>query len=145
MTTLLDANVLIALVIDDHVHHNDAQRWFGGTTSRYATCPITEGSLVRTLIRNGQPASTVTTVLAAIAADSRHEFWPDDLSYQQVPLRGVIGHRQVTDTYLAHLARVRGGRLATFDRGFATSHPDIVEHINSGEVPQARTPRKRRK
>jgi hypothetical protein len=43
-----------------------------------------------------------------------HEFWPDD-AFDTVALNGVIGHRQVTDAYLAHLARVRGGRLATFN------------------------------
>jgi len=41
-------------------------------------------------------------------------------------LQGVIGHRQVTDGYLAELARFNRGRLATFDRGLAALHPDIA-------------------
>ena len=30
MTVMLDANVLIALVVDDHVHHAVAESWFAG-------------------------------------------------------------------------------------------------------------------
>ncbi len=29
MTVLLDANVLIALLVEDHVHHGAAEDWFG--------------------------------------------------------------------------------------------------------------------
>jgi predicted nucleic acid-binding protein len=44
-------------------------------------------------------------------------------------MTGVIGHRQVTDAYLAHLARTRNGRLATFDQGLAKTHPDVVDLV----------------
>ena len=56
MTVLLDANVLMALLIDDHVHHQAAENWFTGMTRGFATCPITQGSLMRLLIREGQSA-----------------------------------------------------------------------------------------
>lgn len=128
MTTLLDANVLIALVVADHVHHDAAESWLTQGAS-FATCPVTEGSLVRLLVREGQPAAVAQRVVAAVAADPRHEFWPDILSYRDVSLKGVIGHRQVTDAYLAQLARDRGGRLATFDRGLVTAHPDVAELV----------------
>jgi len=36
---------------------------------------------------------------------ARHVFWPDDRPYDGVALRGVIGHRQVIDGYLAALSR----------------------------------------
>jgi uncharacterized protein len=35
-------------------------------------------------------------------------------------------HRQVTDAYLAQLARGHGGRLASFDQGLAGLHHDVV-------------------
>jgi hypothetical protein len=38
----------------------------------------------------------------------------------------VLGHRQVTETYLAQFARARGGRLTTFDRGVAGLHADVA-------------------
>ena len=129
MTILLDANVLIALLVADHVHHDAAEAWLARVEDRFATCPITEGSLMRLLIREGQPATTATSVVAAVMADPRHEFWPDDVPYRDVSMAGVVGHRQVTDVYLAQLARAHKGRLATFDRGLANLHSDVVELV----------------
>ncbi|CAN5543456.1 type II toxin-antitoxin system ribonuclease VapC29 [soil metagenome] len=129
MTVLLDANVLIALVVADHVHHEAAEVWLANAKGCFATCPITEGSLVRLLIREGQSANTAKAVVSAVANDPRHEFWPDGLSYRDVSLKGVIGHRQVTDAYLAQLARTNRGRLASFDQGLAKLHHDIVEVV----------------
>jgi toxin-antitoxin system PIN domain toxin len=129
VTALLDANVLIALVVADHVHHDAAELWFADTTDAFATCPITQGSLVRLLIREGQSAQAAAAVVTALTAESRHEFWPDDVSFAAVSMRGVIGHRQVTDAYLAQLARAHGGRLATFDQGLAKLHDDVAELV----------------
>jgi toxin-antitoxin system PIN domain toxin len=132
MATLLDANVLIALLVADHVHHDAAELWLTGHDDRVATCPITEGSLVRLLVRQGQPAAEATAIVGAMSASPRHEFWPDDESYRHVSVVGVIGHRQVTDAYLAHLARSHGGRLATFDTGLAQLHDDVAELVPVG-------------
>jgi toxin-antitoxin system PIN domain toxin len=129
MTVLLDANVLIALLVADHVHHEPAEAWFAGSTGPFATCPITQGSLVRLLVRDGRAADTARNVVRGMSGHPRHEFWPDDLSYADVPTAGVIGHRQVTDAYLAQLTRARHGRLATFDEGMAELHHDIVDLI----------------
>jgi uncharacterized protein len=130
VTVLLDANVLIALVVDDHVHHNAAEAWLAGHDGRIATCPITEGSLVRLLVREGQSAAMAQAVISALADDPRHEFWPDEISYSDVSLVGVIGHRQVTDAYLAQLARAHNGRLATFDQGLAKLHDDVAQLVH---------------
>lgn len=132
MTVLLDANVLIALLVDDHVHHGSAETWFSGLADGFATCPITQGSLIRLLIREGQTAAAAGSVLRSVAADPRHEFWPDDLPYTDVPTAGVVGHRQVTDAYLAQLARTRAARLATFDQALAKFHPDIADLVSTG-------------
>lgn len=129
MTALLDANVLIALLIDDHVHHDAAADWFTGDDARFATCPITEGSLVRMLIRHGEAASTAQQVIAAVTESERHEFWPDTIAYPRVRMAGVVGHRQVTDAYLAELARANNGRLATFDQGLAELHRDVADLV----------------
>jgi len=129
VTVLLDTNVLIALVVADHVHHDAAEAWFATDTDAFATCPITQGGLIRLLIRQGQPAKAAIDLLSAVAVHSRHEFWPDDQSFDAVSVRGVIGHRQVTDAYLAHLARVRDARLATFDQGLAKLHSDVADLV----------------
>jgi uncharacterized protein len=129
MTVLLDANVLIALLVADHVHHGPAESWFAGHTGPFATCPITQGSLVRLLVRDGQTAETARNVVRVVSEHPRHEFWPDELGYSDVPTTGIIGHRQVTDAYLAQLTRARHGRLATFDEGMAKLHHDIVDLV----------------
>jgi uncharacterized protein len=129
MAVLLDANVLIALLVADHVHHPAAEAWLAALDDNFATCPVTQGSLVRLLIREGQPAAAAQAIIRETTADPRHEFWPDDVAYADVPVRGIIGHRQVTDAYLAQLARSRQARLATFDRAVATLHEDVAELV----------------
>jgi toxin-antitoxin system PIN domain toxin len=129
VTVLLDANVLIALLVEDHVHHEAAESWFVGMGGNFATCPITQGSLMRLLIREGQTAVAARAILNGTAADPRHEFWADDVPYTDVPTGGIVGHRQVTDAYLAQLARARASRLATFDQALATLHHDVAELV----------------
>lgn len=122
---LLDANVLIALTVTTHVHHDAAEEWFARRGS-FATCPVTQGALVRFLLRVGVSAREAVDVLRGVTGDPRHAFWADDRQYVDVDLRGVVGHRQVTDAYLADLARTRGGRLATLDGGLAALHHDVA-------------------
>lgn len=137
---LLDGNVLVALVSSGHVHHTSAQNWFAASASPFATCPITQGSLVRLLMKlGGASAATALQVLQQLQAHPGHCFWPDSLAYADISWRGVMGHRQVTDAYLAALARHHGGKLATFDRGLAALHPDVgvVLESSGGEASRA--------
>lgn len=85
-----------------------------------------QGALVRLLVGSTMPASHALEALRDLTADSRHEFWPDSIGFDQVSLTGVIGHRQVTDSYLAGLVRYHGGSLATFDTGLAALLPDVA-------------------
>lgn len=137
MTHLLDSNVLIALLLPDHVHHEPARQWLARSKVRHASCPITQGALLRTAIRAGATAVQARRLLAETLADGRHEFWPDEIGYERVPMTGVIGHRQVTDAYLAELARARDSRLATFDRGLAELHADVADLVPTGPPPRA--------
>jgi toxin-antitoxin system PIN domain toxin len=125
---LLDASVLIALVVEEHEHHERAFGW-AASVDRMALCPIVEGALVRFLVRIGERPATARDVLQALSASGRCETWPDSISYAQVPMEHVIGHRQVTDAYLAALAAANGGRLATFDAGLAVALPERVDLI----------------
>ena len=70
--------------------------------------------------------------LGIVAAQPRHEFWADQVAFVDVPLTGVIGHRQVTDAYLAQLARSQTGQLATFDQGLAQLHTDVAPLLPTG-------------
>jgi len=71
VTVLLDANVLIALLVEDHVHHGAAENWFVGMSGDFATCPITQGSLIRLLIREGQSASAAREILTGTTTAPR--------------------------------------------------------------------------
>ncbi|MFT3755407.1 MAG: PIN domain-containing protein [Pseudoxanthomonas sp.] len=128
-TVLLDGNVLVALFDARHVHHRIAEDWFSTLTAPFATCPITQGTLLRLLrVFNAVPdMPAAVQMLRALIEHPRHRFWPDDFDYLQVDWQGVLGHKQVTDAYLATLARKHGGKLATFDQGLAALHPDVVE------------------
>ena len=125
---LLDANALIALVVADHEHHASAVRWATGVDG-IALCPIVEGALVRFLVRAGEGHATAVAILSALHRSPLCDFWEDALSYEGVDLGHVVGHRQVTDAYLAALAKSRGARLATFDRSLAGALPDETELI----------------
>jgi toxin-antitoxin system PIN domain toxin len=131
VTALLDANVLIALVVAEHVHHDAAAEWLSASDAGFATCPITQGSLVRFLLRTGQPAGAARDVVSAVESAKGHEFWPDSVSFADVKIGGVVGHRQVTDAYLAQLARSRNGQLATLDSGLAHLHSDVAVLIST--------------
>jgi len=124
---LLDGNVLVALVSSTHIHHQAAQKWFAASDEPFATCPITQGTLLRLLMQLGELTSdTASAVLAGVTAHARHRFWPDSLGYADISWRGVLGHRQVTDAYLAGLARHHGGRLVSFDAGLVALHTDVA-------------------
>ena len=124
MTTyLLDANVLIALIDQGHVHAARTSAWMAGVES-LAVCPVVQGALVRYLVRNGESSATIASALRVIAARRGYQFWPDAVDYVDLDLTGIRGHRQVTGAYLAALAGSRSvAKLATLDEGLASAHP----------------------
>ena len=130
MTWLLDANVLVALCLDSHVHHRRVHEWFP-TLKRdsFATCPFTQGTLLRLHMRTAVDPSAAAAwrALRDVSAHPKHEWWGDALSFIDVPHRHLQGSAQVTDAWLAELARRRHGRLATLDSGLAAQHPDVAE------------------
>ncbi len=130
-THLADGNLLVALTVVDHVHHAAASTWFQVTEPRLATCPITEGTLLRFLMREGHGAPDAMAVLDSIRSLDWHEFWADSIAYEAHHLTGLIGHRQVTDAYLVALARHHGGTLATLDRGLAALHRSDVQLVST--------------
>jgi predicted nucleic acid-binding protein len=89
VTTLLDSNVLIALTFPEHEHSERARTWFANQPDSFATCPVTQGSLVRFLLRQGVDAMAAKAVLAAVTGLPRHVFWPDSIAYTEVRMEGV--------------------------------------------------------
>lgn len=92
----------------DHIHHDVAEAWLECWDGLIASSPVTQGALVRFVLRSGGTTTEAITVMRDLHESPRHEFWENTLGYDQVDLRGVVGHRQVTDAYLASTALVAG-------------------------------------
>lgn len=131
MIVLLDANVLIALINEAHVHHERARTWFAKKKPLFATCPITEGALIRHYFRETEQPSSQAAInlIQEIHALPSHQFWNDSLNYGEINYRGIIGHRQITDAYLVALAISKKGILATMDSGLSEFYPDSTTWI----------------
>lgn len=134
MTYLLDGNVLVALSFGDHPHHERADRWFTSCVDAgdaFATCPLTEGTLLRLHMQYAVDA-TFEAARRALIGFRRHPAhceWLENFSYEEVPHAHILGHRQVTDAWLVELARRRGGKLASLDAALATLHADVAELV----------------
>jgi len=122
--SLLDVNVLIALLDPTHTFHPSAARWFRQHSSQgWATCPLTENSFVRIVTHGSYPSPRTVAdaidVLEAARAQADHSFWPDDLSLADTAVIDpghILSSGQVTDSYLLGLAVRAGGHFVTFDR-----------------------------
>lgn len=121
-TSLLDVDVLLALLDSDHVDHVRAQQWAeANLASGWASCTLTENGFVRTISTPRYPRAISTSAaieLLATATDL-HTWWPSDVSLLDasvVDRSRLHGPGQVTDTCLLALAVHHGGRLVTFDR-----------------------------
>jgi uncharacterized protein len=130
---LLDVNVLIALLDPAHIHHEEAHNWFSSKGRKaWASCPLTENSVVRILGDKRYPNSpgnpaTIAEILAELFALPGHVFWPDDitiLDHAKLDPSRLLTSHQVTDSYLLALAHAHNGQLATLDRRLI---PDAVK------------------
>ena len=126
MTRLLDVNLLMALLWENHEQHARARLWCKGV-SAFATCPVVQLGFARVsshpLLGYGLTPEMAFGVLRQFIADPRHEFIPDDLSCADRIVRTELmaGPNQITDRYLVALARQHGFSLATLDQQLAKS------------------------
>ena len=131
MRSLLDINVLIALLDATHTFHQRAHQWWGANIKAgWASCPLTENGVVRVMSNPGYSQtlrlspSDLINRLKLFAGQTDHQFWPDDISLKDgaVFVAGRMhSSRQLTDIYLLGLAVAHSGRLATFDQGIPLS------------------------
>jgi toxin-antitoxin system PIN domain toxin len=121
---LLDVSLLIALLDQNHVHHEVARRWFGRVGKHgWATCPITENGFLRILSSASYPIAfespdSVFGLLREFCLQKGHHFWPDDFSLLDVSedfSSESISSRDITDFYLLALAVRNKGKFATLD------------------------------
>ena len=125
MRSLLDVNVLIALLDSDHTSHGVALMWFAKHAREgWASSPITQNGCVRIMSNpsypNALPVQAVMKRLADACEQDVHKFWSDEVSLLNpnvVDSTRIHGPRQLTDIYLLALAVEQEGRLVTFDAG----------------------------
>lgn len=124
MRALLDVNVLLSLLDEEHAHHRPALEWFNAHAELgWASCPMTQNGCMRILSQpkylHPKPLDEIERRLGEFTAHRVHAFWPDDISLldaTKIDLSFSHGPSQLTDLYLLALAVHRGGRLVTFDR-----------------------------
>ena len=125
--SLLDVNVLLALLDSDHVDHVRAGEWLDAEIEAgWASCPITENGFVRVISQPRYPSPVppahAVELLAAARNTRHHAFWSCDVSLldpQVVDRSRLHGSRQVSDAYLPALAVAHNGRFVTFDRSLS--------------------------
>jgi toxin-antitoxin system PIN domain toxin len=139
---LVDGNGLIALVIESHPHHARVKAWFEALADTFHTCSVTEGTFLRLhmMLATDTTSAAAWKNLTLIQSDPMHRFIDDGFSFENVSNKGIQGHKQVTDAWLAQLARRHDTRLATLDAGLVAVHPDVgflIPEVASAAQPQA--------
>ena len=125
MTFLLDVNMLIAAIWEDHADHARINAWLPG--KKTATCPISELGFLR--ISSGETfifraeVETCQRWLGDFVQKHQCAFIPDDFSPQKT---GARTSKQLTDTYLAELAERHEMKLATIDKRISHRAVEII-------------------
>jgi predicted nucleic acid-binding protein len=132
---LLDGNMLVAINDETHSQFRKAITWVAThKTDKWFLCAVTEGTLLRLLMRTrggARPvASDVWRILREFRARPNVVFIDAGFSYLDVQPKGLTGHKEVTDAWLITLARKHGCRLVTLDKGLSIRNPDIVDFVD---------------
>jgi uncharacterized protein len=126
---LVDVNLLLSLLVQQHVHHQAARSWFSRLRAGEAgVCRMVQLSVVRLLgnrsvmAKDQLSAAEAWRTISELLEDERLEFLPEPEAldnflpkFFRYPVPTV---NLVADAYLAAFAVAASRRIATFDRGF---------------------------
>ena len=124
MRALLDVNVLMALLDENHTDHEAVAGWLANHIHYgWASCPLTQNGCVRILSLPRYPnplrINEAMDRLRDAVSTPHHQFIADDISLlDSAALDGgtLSGPGQITDVYLLALAVAHGARFVTLDR-----------------------------
>ena len=126
MIHLLDVNVLLAAIWDNHPQHVRTFRWLEG--KQLSVCPLSELGFIRISTNPkaiNAPMDKSRELLRKFLAERSIGRIPDDLpALDSHPLKS----QHVTDLYLATLAVKHGMKLATLDEKLRHPAAVLVEH-----------------
>lgn len=129
MTCIADANVVFALLVSSHPHHEIARNWWDGQADRSVGLHLLVRMAVLRLLSNrvamnGAPASPVDALKAwRSLADDPRCFDAVPPAAQDALFKALVAQREPspnlwTDAWLAALALSLDCEMVTFDRGF---------------------------
>ena len=126
MRSLIDVNILIALLDDTHSAHSRAHAWLATARDGIATCAIVENGAFRIMTQASyggtRVAHTLPIVLDAFRTTTTHcdhQRFAQSISLADPTLfdhSRLLGPRQLTDVYLLGLAVAHHAALVTLDR-----------------------------
>jgi hypothetical protein len=124
MKHLLDVNVLVAAIWENHSQHTKAIAWL--SKNDFLLCPLTELGFLRISTNKkvmNAPMDKARELLEKFSKNPRAKRILDDLpALDSCPKKS----EEVTDQYLADLAAKHGARLASFDRRIRHPAVDII-------------------
>lgn len=124
MRGLLDINVLISLLDENHTHHGSATDWLANNIHEgWASCPLTQNGCVRIMSQQRYPnplsVSEAIIRLRQAVSTRYHGYIADDISLlteSVIDSQHLLSPRQLTDVYLLGLAVEHDARFVTFDK-----------------------------
>ena len=118
MSALLDVNLVLACGWQTHAEHARTLVWLD-TQAEFFTCPLVELGFLRVSMGPAFRASFSDALQALSAIKARASAKAIAVDYDVTKLPSLSSHDDVTDAYLAGLARAHGLQLATLDVALA--------------------------
>lgn len=133
---LLDVNVWLAALWNEHAHYDRASTWFAEQTGDLVMCRVTQMGLLRlmsnprTLGPDVITRAEAWTTIDRLREDDRVRWAaePPNLEHvwRAISARPDNSHRLWTDDYLAAFAQAAAMTLVTLDRGFERRYPSVT-------------------
>jgi uncharacterized protein len=140
---LVDVNVVLALMVRQHVHHDVALTWFDGLAAGEAgLCRFVQLAVIRLLgnhavmSEHAVAARVAWRLIDDLLQDERLEFLAEpsgvDSILPQLFKHPVPTGKLVADAYLAAFAMAASFRMVTLDAGFRQFKGLTVDLLHAG-------------